>query len=82
MTQTDGIVVRRTRLAPFVPPQPQKGTVSPAIVARDALRRSPRPAGERLSRNRVIAGDLPYWSPMPPGEIPVISRRVPESNLS
>ncbi|NLE79316.1 MAG: hypothetical protein GX610_06975 [Rhodococcus sp.] len=50
------------------------------IIARDAVRRSPRPAGERLSRNRVIAGDLPEWSPMPPGEIPVVSRRVSETN--
>lgn len=68
----DGVVVvQRTRRAPFAPPtfdeQPSIGTV----VTRNwgGTRRTKKDSG--LTRNRVIAGDLPDWAPLPPGELQV-----------
>lgn len=57
--------VRRTRRNPFIPPSDQ--AQGPA-VSRELLSRG-RAAGAKLSRNRKIAGDLPDWDPLPPGEI-------------
>lgn len=72
MTTPDPIapVVRRTRLSPFIPPTPPDPT--PALIARDSLRAGGRTP--QLSRNRKIAGDLPDWEPLPPGEVRVTRR--------
>jgi hypothetical protein len=59
------IVVRRTRRNPFIPPSGQDQ--GPA-VSRELLSRG-RTAKAQLSRNRKVAGDLPDWDPLPPGEI-------------
>lgn len=63
---TDG-VIRRTRRRPFVPPTQTDD--SPA-VSRELLSRT-KIGKPQLSRNRKIAGDLPDWDPLPPGEISV-----------
>lgn len=64
-------VIRRTRRRPFIPPSPDTG---PAVVSRELLSRD-RSRKSQLSRNRKIAGDLPAWDPLPPGEV-VIHRGV------
>jgi hypothetical protein len=58
-------VVRRTRRNPFIPPSGQDQ--GPA-VSRELLSRG-RATKAQLSRNRKVAGDLPDWDPLPPGEI-------------
>jgi hypothetical protein len=57
--------VRRTRRNPFIPPSDHDQ--GPA-VSRELLSRG-RAATAQLSRNRKVAGDLPDWDPLPPGEI-------------
>ncbi|MBM9837366.1 hypothetical protein JO861_12455 [Rhodococcus hoagii] len=70
---SDAPVVRPTRLSPFLPPAPRDD--DGLVVSREATLRS-LPKGEQLTRNRKIAGDLPDWEPLPPGEVLVVSRRV------
>jgi hypothetical protein len=59
-----GIVLQR---APgsirFLPPSDEG-----VVVERSPLAQRKRPASSELSRQRNIAGDLPEWSPRPPGE--------------
>lgn len=63
----ESLVIRRgisaTRLLP--PPPPTETTV----ISRQVLH--PRASGTRpeTSRERKIAGDLPQWEPLPPGEL-------------
>lgn len=67
-------VVRRTRRAPFNPPAEQPTQPSGTVVSRNwglGLRSSTRGKESGLTRNRKIAGDLPDWAPLPPGEISV-----------
>ena len=66
-----GVVVQRNRRAPFRPPAADQGTPLGAVVTRNwgNSRRSKSDSG--LTRNRVIAGDLPDWAPLPPGELQV-----------
>lgn len=67
-----GVVVQRTRRTPFLPPAPDEKIPLGAVVTRNwggAPRRSTKDSG--LTRNRVIAGDLPDWAPLPPGELQV-----------
>jgi hypothetical protein len=61
-------VVRRTRRSPFVPPSGQADgpAVSRELLSRGAIGKP------QMSRNRKIAGDLPDWDPLPPGEITVL----------
>lgn len=72
---TDPVIVRRTRRAPFMPPQPsQDSNTAGAIVSRNwgiGLRSANAKKDSGLTRNRKIAGDLPEWSPLPPGELSV-----------
>ncbi|MET0932007.1 MAG: DUF2510 domain-containing protein [Aeromicrobium sp.] len=68
------VVVRRTRRAPFVPPDRADPPDSTTTVSRDwglGLRSSKVKKDVGLTRNREIAGDLPSWSPLPPGELSV-----------
>jgi hypothetical protein len=64
------IMIRRARPAVFIPPQPEE---QGQLISRDlGVRRIEKP---ELSRNRKIAGNLPAWDPLPPGEIHAIHRR-------
>lgn len=63
---TSGIV-RRSRIAPFIPPSDPDDTQGPAVSRTWAARSLPVKSPE-LTRNRQLAGDLPDWEPLPPGE--------------
>jgi hypothetical protein len=69
------VVVRRTRRSPFIAPAgDQADQSSSTIVSRDwglGLRSSNAKKDSGMTRNRKIAGDLPGWSPLPPGELVV-----------
>ena len=62
------IVSRRARASVFVPPKPQD---QGQVISRDVGRKTAQP---KIPRNRKIAGNLPEWDPLPPGEIHVIHR--------
>ena len=56
----------------FLPPPPPPEKVS-GLVSRDFARIKRKKAGTpELGRKRKIAGDLPGWDPLPPGEAPVV----------
>jgi len=66
------VVVRRNRKSPFVAPAPAADEQSGITVSRSwglGLRSAKTSSG--LTRNRKIAGDLPGWCPLPPGELGV-----------
>ncbi|MFT4298207.1 MAG: hypothetical protein QM597_01000 [Aeromicrobium sp.] len=68
------VVVRRPGQSPFTPPEPEKASGPTPLVSRDwgtGLRASGRKKDSGLTRNREVAGDLPEWSPTPPGELKV-----------
>ena len=69
-TEDDAVIVRRghaaTRLLPReAPPVPDNVVVQRSVLAR---RSSDKP---QTSRQRKVAGDLPDWEPLPPGELVV-----------
>lgn len=71
---TEPLVVRRgssARFRPRVEP-PQEETV---VVSRGILGVRDRDKKAQTSRERRVAGDLPSWEPLPPGELVV--RRPP-----
>lgn len=72
-TETQGppIVLRRARPAVFTPPLPDDGK----LIARELGLKAGLSKQSELSRNRKVAGDLPAWEPLPPGEIHVEPRR-------
>jgi hypothetical protein len=55
----------------FIAPQSEKGH----LVSRDVGLGRGLSKQPELSRNRKIAGNLPGWEPLPPGEVRVVSRR-------
>ena len=68
---TDPVVVQRGRAAARLRPRPQADLPPDGvIVSRNVLgsRSDTRP---QTSRERKIAGDLPAWEPLPPGELVV-----------
>lgn len=68
-----GTLISRTRANRFLPAE--VNAVDPAVVVgRGFLRSKVAPQKQQLSRERKIAGDLPAWEPMPPGEIAVRRR--------
>jgi hypothetical protein len=70
----DPVVVRRSRRAPFIAPDPDSKAPADVVISRNwAAGRSPR-RDTGLTRNRIIAGDLPDWAPLPPGELRVARR--------
>ncbi|MCF6389348.1 hypothetical protein L2K20_20430 [Mycobacterium sp. MBM] len=70
MSEAPPIVIRRARPSLFVPPNPSD---QEQVISRDiGVQR--RPQKQEISRNRKIAGNLPKWDPLPPGEIHVIHR--------
>ena len=64
---TDAIV-SRTRRSPFLPPVPPEDLDTPVISRAWAGVRASRPKGE-LTHERKMAGGLPDWEPLPPGEV-------------
>jgi hypothetical protein len=64
----DGVVILRrgtpVRLVPSPGPEDEA-----FVVKRNLLGDPAAPRRHELTRNRKIAGNLPEWSPMPPGEI-------------
>ena len=69
------VVVRRARRTPFRPPESNKKQESGVTVSRSwglGLRAANQRKDSGLTRNRKIAGDLPQWAPLPPGELAVI----------
>ena len=66
-----GVVVQRTRRTPFLPPSPDEKTSIGTVVTRNwgVSSRGKKESG--ITRNRIIAGDLPDWAPLPPGELQV-----------
>ena len=64
-----GAVVRRTRRAPFIAPVPNNDAPLGITVSRNWAAAKSGRKNSGISRNRVIAGDLPDWSPLPPGEL-------------
>lgn len=68
----DDLLLRRpsSRSNRFVPRPEGSLPSDSAVLQRNILRPSPTTEGERTtSRQRVIAGDLPAWEPLPPGEL-------------
>lgn len=72
------VQVRRVRSADrFTPrptPEPGSEATGETVVARNIFgeRRAAKP---QISRERVIAGDLPDWEPLPSGELQVVRKR-------
>ncbi len=62
------VVIRRTRTSPFLPPPLPDEEQTPIISrAWAGSRNSGRKA--QLTRERKMAGGLPDWEPLPPGEL-------------
>lgn len=71
-TDTDAPkVVRRNRPTPFNAPASERAVDVGITVGRNwsTISGPRKPSG--LTRNRVVAGDLPDWTPLPPGELRV-----------
>jgi hypothetical protein len=62
-------IVRRTRSGGKFTPRPPKAEQG-AIVSRNILA-SRATDRAQTSRERIVAGDLPDWDPLPPGEVRV-----------
>lgn len=73
-TETVGAVISRARSASRFLPAVASPTDSGVVVGRGFLRSKVTPQKQQLSRERKIAGDLPSWDPMPPGEVSVRRR--------
>lgn len=72
------VVISRRRRPQFIPPQPERPeSGSPVQVSRNwgLGLRSAKARESGLTRNREIAGDLPAWAPLPPGELSVRRHR-------
>jgi hypothetical protein len=61
------VIVNRTRTSPFLPPPLPSEEVTPVVSRAWVSRGSGRKA--QLSRERKMAGGLPEWEPLPPGEL-------------
>lgn len=67
----DQVVLRRpsARGNRFVP-RPVEQAEEPVVLQRNVLRASSSGSAEhQTGRRHVIAGDLPDWEPLPPGEL-------------
>lgn len=69
-----GAVISRPGSASRFLPAPPRAAEAAVVVGRGFLSSKASPQKQQLSRERVIAGDLPSWDPMPPGEIAVRRR--------
>ena len=64
------VIVRRVpRAAGKLVPRPTPPPKDDHIVARGLLQ--PRASTKKVERQRAVAGDLPEWCPLPPGELTV-----------
>jgi hypothetical protein len=66
----DTMVIARTRRDPFLPPaidDDEFDEESP-VVARAWAGPAERPGSGQLGTQRKLAGELPSWDPLPPGE--------------
>lgn len=70
-TTTVGQIISRARTTSKFLPAATSPADSAVVVGRGLLRSKAAPQKQQLSRERKIAGDLPSWDPMPPGEISV-----------
>lgn len=68
----DGLLIRRPTMARFR----SRPRVPEAAAEADPLLLAPSTvSGHKTERRREIAGDLPAWDPLPPGEIAVTRKR-------
>lgn len=65
------VLARRPGTARFAPP-PSKVAAEPLVKDRLLSRTTQR---HEISRERKIAGSLPHWDPLPPGEVLAPARR-------
>jgi len=74
-SESMGVLISRMRASDrFLPrPSPQAGPGT--VVGRGFLASKSAPQRQQISRERQIAGDLPMWEPLPPGEV-AVRRRV------
>lgn len=69
-----GIVLRRGTTVRLVP-QTESGATPGVTLTRNLLQPTAQDRKAEITRNRKIAGNLPEWSPLPPGEIPTLGLR-------
>lgn len=62
------VAVRRPRAAQRLIPRELPADTG-VVISRNVLRSSVTTAQAQTSRERRIAGDLPEWEPLPPGEL-------------
>lgn len=69
-----GTVISRPGSTNRFLPAPPRAAEAAVVVGRGFLSSKASAQKQQLSRERLIAGDLPSWDPMPPGEIAVRRR--------
>ncbi len=65
---TPNVQVRRPVASRFVP-RPADQTDETRLVRRNVLQATRSVQERATKRERLIAGDLPDWDPLPPGEL-------------
>jgi hypothetical protein len=65
----DAVIIRRNRTSPFLPPRAPEEQVTPVVSRTWASQVSGTGKKKQLTRERKMAGDLPEWEPLPPGEL-------------
>lgn len=64
------VVVRRPRsTGKFLPRVPQASDSSDVVIGRSLMTARNHDLKPQTSRERRIAGELPAWEPLPPGEL-------------
>jgi hypothetical protein len=71
----EDIVVRRTRRTPFLPPAHVDEEEGGVVISRSWTSARRAAGSADVGRQRKIAGDLPSWEPLPPGEVVVARPR-------
>lgn len=72
-THNGPVVLQRGTSVRLIP-QPPTGT-SGVVLGRAPLQPTAQSRKQEITRNRKVAGNLPAWSPTPPGEIPTLGLR-------
>lgn len=70
----DVSIVRRNRTSPFLPPRVPDEQETPVISRAWSSAQTSGSTKRQLSHERKVAGDLPEWEPLPPGELTVKRR--------
>ncbi len=68
---SEGPIIRRTRTSPFLPPPVAEENDAPIISRAWAIGQVSNPGKRQLTKQRKMAGGLPSWDPLPPGELVV-----------